>query len=63
MRTMASVRLRTCSFSGWTKISGVVNLQWTGTLNEAYWYVETAAGTASFLLDGCWFNKGTAKLP
>jgi GH35 family endo-1,4-beta-xylanase len=39
------------SDSNWTKISGVGGVQWSGTLQRAEWFVSTASGTASFLID------------
>ncbi|HEX8234737.1 MAG TPA: cellulase family glycosylhydrolase [Abditibacteriaceae bacterium] len=38
---------------GWTKVSGLATVSWTGTLSSATWYVETARGTGSFLIDNC----------
>jgi Glycosyl hydrolase family 62/Carbohydrate binding domain len=37
--------------SGWTQLTGTVNVSWTGTLTSATFYVETTAGTDSFSID------------
>ena len=37
--------------SGWTQLTGTVNVSWTGTLTSATFYVETAAGTDNFSID------------
>jgi hypothetical protein len=39
--------------NGWTKISGSVNLQWTGTLTNAEFYVETPGNTWAIEVDKC----------
>jgi hypothetical protein len=38
---------------GWTKVSGLATVSWTGTLSSATWYVETTRGTGSFYIDNC----------
>ena len=46
--------------SGWTQLTGTVNVSWTGTLSSATFYVETAAGTDSFYIDDASFvNNST----
>jgi hypothetical protein len=37
--------------SGWTLLSGTATVSWSGTLSTARFYVETTAGTDSFLID------------
>ena len=37
--------------SGWTLLTGTTTVSWTGTLSSARFYVETTAGTDSFLID------------
>jgi len=37
--------------SGWTQLTGTVNVSWSGTLTSATFYVETTAGTDSFSID------------
>ncbi|WP_345949732.1 alginate lyase family protein [Mucilaginibacter sp. PAMB04274] len=39
--------------NGWTQISGSVNLQWTGTLTNAEFYVETPGNTWGIEVDKC----------
>ena len=46
----------TVSPSGWTLLSGTATVSWTGTLSSATFYVETAAGTDSFLIDDASFQ-------
>lgn len=41
----------TVNSSGWTQLTGTTNVSWTGTLSSATFYVETAAGTDSLLID------------
>lgn len=50
---------RTWSGTQWNKVSGTLTPTWTGTLNKAYWHVETAAGTVDFKVDDACFVKGT----
>jgi hypothetical protein len=38
---------------GWTKISGIVLVSWTGTLSSASWSVETTRSKGAFLIDNC----------
>ncbi|HYC87245.1 MAG TPA: cellulase family glycosylhydrolase [Chryseosolibacter sp.] len=48
------------SSSGWTQISGSVNLNWTGTLEDAAFYLETASGDATnFFGDNCSITKSS----
>ena len=37
--------------SGWTLLTGTTTVSWSGTLSSARFYVETTAGTDSFLID------------
>ena len=41
----------TVNSSGWTQLTGNTNVSWSGTLSSATFYVETAAGTDSLLID------------
>lgn len=36
---------------GWTQLTGTATVSWTGTLTNASWYVETAAGTDGLYID------------
>lgn len=44
--------------SGWTRVSGTVNVTWSGTLTEATFYAETTSGTTNLYADDCSVNKG-----
>jgi len=46
----------TVNASGWTLLSGSATVSWSGTLSNAVWYVETAAGTDSFSIDDASFQ-------
>ena len=37
--------------SGWTQLTDTATASWTGTLTNARWYVETAAGTDNIYID------------
>lgn len=37
--------------NGWTLLTGAATVSWSGTLSSATFYVETAAGTDSLLVD------------
>ncbi len=39
------------SWFEWTKVSGTITPAWTGDLLQAYWHVETDAGTYKFRID------------
>jgi arabinoxylan arabinofuranohydrolase len=41
---------------GWTMLTGTATLSWSGTLSGATFYVETTAGTDSFLVDDVSFQ-------
>jgi hypothetical protein len=45
----------TCSANStsWTKCSGTQNITWSGTLQEATFFVETTSGTTSYYADDC----------
>ena len=46
--------------SGWTQLTGTVNVSWSGALTSATFYVETSAGTDSFYIDDASFvNNST----
>jgi len=54
--------------SGWTQLTGTINVSWTGTLSSAAFYAETLAGTDSFFIDDASFvsnstGGGTCTLP
>ena len=53
------------SWSGlnWQKVSSLFTPTWTGTLKSAQWHVETAAGTADFMIDGALLIEGTGPPP
>lgn len=40
-----------CNSTSWTKVSGPLTLNWSGTLTSAVWYVETTDGTTNFYID------------
>jgi len=42
--------------SAWTLLTGTATLSWSGTLSSANFYVETASGTSSFLIDDASFK-------
>lgn len=42
--------------NGWTQLSGTATVSWSGTLTGATFYVETAAGTDSLLVDDASFQ-------
>ena len=44
--------------SSWRRVSGTVNVTWSGTLTEAMFYAETTSGTTNFYADDCSVNKG-----
>jgi lysophospholipase L1-like esterase len=47
---------RAVNSSGWTQLSGTATVSWSGTLSSATFYVETTAGTDSFLIDDASFQ-------
>ncbi|WP_327650558.1 family 43 glycosylhydrolase [Micromonospora zamorensis] len=42
--------------NGWTQLTGTATVSWSGTLTGATFYVETAAGTDSLLVDDASFQ-------
>ncbi|MFF0155871.1 family 43 glycosylhydrolase [Micromonospora sp. NPDC005203] len=42
--------------NGWTLLTGTTTVSWNGTLSNATFYVETAAGTDSLLIDDASFQ-------
>ncbi|MGC4814440.1 family 43 glycosylhydrolase [Micromonospora sp. DT228] len=42
--------------NGWTLLTGTTTVSWSGTLSNATFYVETAAGTDSLLVDDASFQ-------
>ncbi|WP_372492316.1 family 43 glycosylhydrolase [Micromonospora cabrerizensis] len=42
--------------NGWTQLTGTATVSWSGTLTNATFYVETAAGTDSLLVDDASFQ-------
>ena len=53
----------TVNSSGWTLLSGSANVSWTGTLSNARWYVETAAGTDGLYIDDASLTGATGPTP
>jgi hypothetical protein len=47
----------------WTCVSGNVNLAWTGTLENAVFYVNTLTTKNEFALDDCSLKRATAAPP
>jgi len=45
--------------TSWTKLSGVLNLGFTGTPKNIYWWIYTQ-GTGSYYVDDCMLVKGTS---
>lgn len=45
--------------TGWTQVSGQLNLSWTGTLEDATYYLETVSNQENFFADNCYLAKGT----
>ncbi|MEU7918270.1 family 43 glycosylhydrolase [Micromonospora zamorensis] len=46
----------TADVNGWTQLTGTATVSWSGTLTGATFYVETAAGTDSLLVDDASFQ-------
>ncbi|MFB9682477.1 carbohydrate binding domain-containing protein, partial [Streptosporangium vulgare] len=42
---------QTINANGWTQLTGTTTVSWTGTLTNASFYVETAAGTDGIYID------------
>ena len=42
--------------NGWTLLTGTATVSWSGTLTGATFYVETAEGTDSLLVDDASFQ-------
>ncbi len=49
--------------SGWTFVSGTVNLEWTGILENAVFYVNTETSTADLYFDDCSLRKTAVLSP
>ncbi|MEV4475863.1 family 43 glycosylhydrolase [Nonomuraea sp. NPDC049504] len=47
---------RTVGTDGWTELTGTATVSWTGTLTNASFYVETAAGTDGLYVDDASFR-------
>jgi hypothetical protein len=47
---------RAVNSTGWTQLTGTATVSWSGTLSSATFYVETSAGTDSFLIDDASFR-------
>ncbi|MFB9474141.1 family 43 glycosylhydrolase [Nonomuraea salmonea] len=47
---------RTVGTNGWTELTGTATVSWTGTLTNASFYVETAAGTDGLYVDDASFR-------
>ncbi|WP_157556438.1 carbohydrate-binding protein, partial [Herbidospora yilanensis] len=47
---------QTVNTNGWTQLTGTATVSWTGTLTNASFYVETAAGTDGFHIDDASFQ-------
>ncbi|WP_062431060.1 family 43 glycosylhydrolase [Herbidospora daliensis] len=46
----------TVNANGWTQLTGTATVSWTGTLTNASFYVETAAGTDGLYIDDASFQ-------
>jgi aryl-phospho-beta-D-glucosidase BglC (GH1 family) len=46
--------------TGWTQVTGPLNLSWTGTLEDATFYLETVSNQENFFADNCSLIKGTS---
>lgn len=49
--------------SGWTVVSGTLDLEWSGTLDNAVFYVNTETSTADVYLDDCSLRKTAVLSP
>ncbi|MEU8379647.1 carbohydrate-binding protein [Streptosporangium sp. NPDC048865] len=47
---------QTVNTGGWTQLTGTATVSWTGTLTNASFYVETAAGTDGIYIDDASFQ-------
>ncbi|GLX96161.1 family 43 glycosylhydrolase [Herbidospora sp. NBRC 101105] len=47
---------QTVNTNGWTQLTGTATVSWTGTLTNASFYVETAAGTDGLYIDDASFQ-------
>lgn len=47
---------QTAGTNGWTQLTGTTTVSWTGTLTNASFYVETAAGTDGLYIDDASFR-------
>jgi hypothetical protein len=50
----------TIQSNGWTEVTGTVNLDWSGTLEDARFYVNTETSTATLYVDDCSLKKGSS---
>jgi regulation of enolase protein 1 (concanavalin A-like superfamily) len=50
----------TINSSGWTLVTGTVDLSWSGTLEDAKFYVNTGSSLAEMYVDDCSLRKGSA---
>jgi Carbohydrate binding domain/Glycosyl hydrolase family 26 len=50
--TLGSVSA-TVNSTGWTKLSATVNAQWSGSLQDAVFKIDTTSGTANLIVDDC----------
>lgn len=44
--------------TAWTKVAGTVTPTWTGTLNSAYWKIDTASTPQEFKIDDALLGEG-----
>ena len=45
----------------WTKVTGTVTPTWTGTVNSAYWEVDTASTPQEFKIDDALLADGAGQ--
>jgi|GEM_PF-1570742 len=50
----------TINSSGWAEVTGTVDLDWSGTLEDARFYVNTETSTAILYVDDCSLKKGSS---
>lgn len=56
VRDVAMSPWKKCKKTKWTKVEGESTITWTGTLNEATWYVRSDAERHDFLIDDVVFD-------
>lgn len=44
--------------TSWSQVSGSLDLNWSGTLDDATFYIETSSGQDNFFVDNCSLTKG-----